>query len=137
MFRIRRFGVIRTANLAALMYVILVVVVVIPIGLLVAIAGSTTTFPGATGAFAGNAAGIGVLVFGLLLAVFYGILGWIFTAIVCLIYNLAARMVGGIEIQLEAVETKPPPVIWSGTPTGSPPPAAPPAAPPPNGPPAG
>jgi hypothetical protein len=137
MFRIRRFGVIRTANTAALIYVILVVVIFIPIGLLVAIAGSTTTFPGATGAFTGNAAGIGVLVLGLLLAVFYGILGWIFTAIACLVYNLAARMVGGIEIQLEAVQPPPPPVVWGGTPTVAAPPAPPPVGPPAGGPPAG
>ena len=78
-------------------------------------------------AFTGNAAGLGIIFFGLLAAVFYGILGWIFTALACLLYNFAAGMIGGIEIQLEAVEPPPPTAVWSGTP----PPAAPPAAPPP------
>jgi hypothetical protein len=137
MFRIRRFGVIKTANVVALLYVIVVVVIFVPIGLIIAIAGSGTTFPGATGAFAGNAAGIGVLVLGLLLAVFYGILGWIFTAVACLIYNFAARIVGGIEIQLEAVEPPPPPVVWGGSPAGTPSPPVPPAEPPAAAPPAG
>jgi hypothetical protein len=137
MFRIRRFGVIRTANVVAFLYVVIVVVIFIPIGVIVAIAGSSSTFGGATGAFTGNAAGIAVLFFGLLAALFYGILGWIFTAIACLIYNFAARVVGGIEIQLEAVEPPPPPVVWSGSPTVAGSPATPPAEPPPAGPPAG
>ena len=126
MFRIRRFGVIRTANVVAFFYVVIVVVIAIPIGLIVAIAAPAGgNLPG--GAFTGNAAGLGIIFFGFLAAVFYGILGWIFTALACLLYNFAAGMIGGIEIQLEAVEPPPPTAVWSGTP----PPAAPPAAPPP------
>lgn len=136
MFRIRRFGVIKTANVVAFLYVIVIVVVFIPIGLIVAIAGSTTTFPGATGAFAGNAAGLGILFVGLLAALLYGILGWVFTAIACLIYNFAAGMIGGIEIQLEAVDPRPAPAVWGGS-TGTQPPGAPPVEPPTNAPPAG
>ena len=133
MFRIRRFGVIRTANVVAFFYIVIIVVIAVPIGLIVAIAApNSVSFPRGGGAFAGNALGLGIVFIGLLLAVFYGILGWIFTALACLLYNFAAGMIGGIEIQLEAVEPPPPAAVWSGTP---PPATPPPAAPPPAGPP--
>ena len=66
-----------------------------------------------------------VLTFALIAAILYGILGWIFTAIACAIYNLAARFTGGIEVQVDRVA--PPPAVpqWgasagtSGTTTGT------------------
>ena len=135
MFRIRRFGVIRTANVVAFFYVVIVAVIAVPIGLIVAIAVPNSGIAGNAGGLAGNAAGLGIIFFGLLAAVFYGILGWIFTALACLLYNFAAGMIGGIEIQLEAVQPPPPVAVWTGTP---PPPGAPtavpPAAPPPDAP---
>lgn len=137
MFRIRRFGVIRTANIVAFLYVIVIVVVFVPVALIVGIAGSNVNLGGNVGGFngvTGNAMGFGLLLLGLVLAVFYGIAGWIFTAIACLLYNLAARVVGGIEIQLEAVEPPPPAAVW-GTGQTTPPPA-PPSMSPPGSPPA-
>jgi hypothetical protein len=121
MFRIRRFGVIRTANVVAFFYVVIIVVIVVPIGLIVAIAApGRANLLGGAGAFAGNVVGPGIILIGLLIAVFYGVLGWIFTALACLLYNFAAGMIGGIEIQLEAVQPPPPTAVWSGPP---PPPA--------------
>jgi hypothetical protein len=129
MFRIRRFGVIRTANVVAFFYVVIVAVIVVPIGLIVSIAvPSSGGVLGNAGGLAGNAAGLGIIFFGLLAAVFYGILGWVFTALACVLYNFAAGMIGGIEIQLEAVQPPPPTAVWTGT---APPPSAPPAPPPP------
>jgi len=132
MFRIRRFGVIRTANVVAFLYIVIIAVIFVPIGLIVAIAIPSTGLGGEAGAFAGNAGGIAIVFFGLLLAIFYGIVGWIVTAIACLLYNFAAGMIGGIEIQLEAVQPPPPAAVWGGTPATppAPPPAAPPASPP-------
>lgn len=134
MFRIRRFGVIKTANVVAFLYVVIVTVIFVPIGLIVAIAAPNAGF-GNTGGFAGNAGALAVLFLWLLIAVFYGIFGWIFTAIACLLYNFAAGMIGGVEIQLEAVQPPPPPPVWGGyQASGTPPaPAAtgePPSAPP-------
>ena len=43
----------------------------------------------------------------LLAALIYGVFGWIFTAIACAIYNLAAGWVGGIEVQVN--QSAPPP----------------------------
>jgi hypothetical protein len=126
MFRIRRFGVIRTANVVAFLYVVIIAVIFVPVALIVAIAGV-----GGSGAgFAGNAGGVAIVFFGLLVAIFYAIVGWIFTALACLLYNFAAGMVGGIEIQLEAVQPPPPVATWGGATTA--PPAAPPAPPPGN-----
>ena len=44
----------------------------------------------------------GLLVFGLIVVVFYAVIGWIFTAIACALYNVVAGFVGGIEIQVES-----------------------------------
>ena len=58
----------------------------------------------------------------------YGIFGWIFTAIACLLYNWVAGFAGGVEIRLEAVPvpTVPPSPVVTAPP--APPPAEPPAA---------
>jgi hypothetical protein len=116
--------VIRTANVVAFLYVVIIAVIFVPIGLIFAVAVPSTGVGG--GGFLGNTGGIAIVFVGLLLAVFYGIVGWIFTAIACLLYNFAAGMIGGIEIQLEAVQPPPPVAVWGGTPSAPPPP--PPAA---------
>ncbi|MEA2612413.1 MAG: hypothetical protein QOI52_372 [Chloroflexota bacterium] len=144
MYRIRRFGVIKTATVVAIMYMVIVGVFVAPfalLGLLIA--------PSQGGA--GTAAGI--VAFGLLAIFGYGLLGWVFTAVAAAIYNLAARWVGGIEVEIEHVVPPAPPPVWKSStappappPTSAAPPApnptdptappAPPAAPPPSAPPA-
>jgi hypothetical protein len=123
MYRIRRFGVVKTATVVAIMYMVIVGVFVAPfalLGLLIA--------PSQGGA--GTAAGI--VAFGLLAIFGYGLLGWVFTAVAAAIYNLAARWVGGIEVEIEHVVPPAPPPDWMVTSTGptTPPPtsAAPPAA---------
>jgi len=136
MYRIRRFGVVKTATVVAIMYMVIVGVFVAPfalLGLLIA--------PSQGGA--GTAAGI--VAFGLLAIFGYGLLGWVFTAVAAAIYNLAARWVGGIEVEIEHVVPPAPPPDWMLTSTGPtpprpsspPPPASPPAStPPPSTPPA-
>jgi hypothetical protein len=136
MYRIRRFGVVKTATVVAIMYMVIVGVFVAPfalLGLLIA--------PSQGGA--GTAAGI--VAFGLLAIFGYGLLGWVFTALAAAIYNLAARWVGGIEVEIEHVVPPAPPPDWLLTSTGPtpppssspPPPASPPApTPPPSTPPA-
>ena len=125
MYRIRRFGVIKTATVVAIMYMVIVGVFVAPfalLGLLIA--------PSQGGA--GTAAGI--VAFGLLAIFGYGLLGWVFTAIAAAIYNLAARWVGGIEVEIEHVVPPAPPPDWMLTSTGptpSPPSSPPPASTPP------
>jgi hypothetical protein len=127
MFRIRRFNVIKTSNVVALIYMVVVAIFAVPLALLFAIVGTASQFD--TGAPA--AGPIGGIVFALIVIFFYGLLGWVFTAIACVIYNLVAGWIGGIEVQVEAVAPPAAPPAWM-TPSGPPPapPTAPPAAPP-------
>lgn len=119
MYRIRRFGVIRTATIVAVIYMIVVAVIFVPIALIAAVAGAAYTGDVA----AGGAGLIGTFVIGLLFALGYGAAGWAFTAIACLLYNLAAGWVGGIEVEVERVEPAPAVMpAWTTTPSppGSP-----------------
>ena len=115
MYSIRRFGVVRTATIVAIMYVIVIAIVFIPLSLLVALGGSL----GGNAALAGGGF-IGTLLFGLIAALIYGVIGWISTALACLLYNLAAGWVGGIQFQLEAVAPPASPPAWTPTPTPTP-----------------
>lgn len=113
MYSIRRFGVVRTATIVAVFYMLAAALFIVPIMLIVAIA----SVSGAGGGNAGAAGLIGGLVGGLLVLIVYGALGWVFTAIACLLYNLAAGWVGGIQFQLEAVAPPASPAAWTPTPT--------------------
>lgn len=132
MYRIRRFGVMKTATVVAVMYMVIVAIFVVPFGLLgLLVAGSQ----GGNGAATAG----GIVAFGLIAIFGYGLAGWVFTAIAAAIYNLAARWVGGIVVEIEAVAPPPPMPVWSTT-TAAPapsypsvqdstPPPAPPTAP--------
>ena len=113
MYTIRRFSVMKTATVVAVMYVFIVAIFIVPFGILAIAFGRGDS---------GAGAGVSVLVFGLIAAVLYGVVGWVITAIACAVYNLAAGWVGGIEVQVD--QSAPPPAqqLWA--------PAAPPQAPP-------
>jgi hypothetical protein len=120
MYRIRRFGVIRTATIVAVLYMIVVAIFFVPIALIGALVGAAYTGD----AVGGGAGLIGTALLGLVFAVGYGVAGWVFTAISCLLYNLAAGWVGGIEVQVDRVDPTPAAVpAWT---TAAPPPGAPP-----------
>ncbi|MGH2476321.1 MAG: hypothetical protein ACRDIL_13755 [Candidatus Limnocylindrales bacterium] len=127
MYRIRRFGIIKTATVAAVMYMVIIAIFAIPFALIVAVAGSRVPVGGTTIGFDAG----GVIAIALLAIVFYGILGWIVTAIACALYNLVAGWIGGVEVELETVAPPPPPAVWGQ----SAPPAAPPRSEPPSTPP--
>lgn len=128
MYRIRRFGVLKTATVVAVMYMLIVGVFVVPF-LLLALVFAPTQGSSAMGGIGG------ILVFGLLAIFGYGLLGWVFTAIGVAIYNLAARWVGGIEVEIETVAPPPPLPTWATTPTAPSPTSSPPPVPPPSSPP--
>ena len=118
MYTIRRFSVVKTATVVAVMYVVIVAIFIVPLAIL-AVAFGRGDYQG-TGV-------VGVLVFGLVAALIYGVIGWIFTAIACAIYNLVAGWVGGIEVQVD--QSTPPPAqqLWAPSAPPSVPPPAPPA----------
>jgi hypothetical protein len=121
MFRIQRINVVKAATIAAVMYMIVIAIFVIPFLLLVAVARV------AAPAGIGDQTVAGALVVGLLAVLFYGVLGWIFTAIACAIYNAVAAWIGGIEVRVEAVAPPAPPPAWMST--AEAPPTTPPSAP--------
>ncbi len=126
MTRIRRFGVVKTATVAAVFYGLAALIffgilaVFVLIGATAAINVPGNQIPG--GMFGATAGTMGVILAGVIIAVIYAVFGWIFTAIACLIYNFIAGFTGGVEFQLELV---PPPAAIPAT-TWTPPPAAPP-----------
>jgi hypothetical protein len=88
MHEIKSFGVFQNAKFAAVMYLVISAVIVIPLTFIMM-------------AFAGDRANpFGLLA--LLLPILYAIIGFIFTAIGCWVYNLIASMVGGIEVEIVA-----------------------------------
>jgi hypothetical protein len=113
MYRIRRFGIVKTATVVAVMYMLIVAVFVVPFLLLTLVA-APSQGTGTTGGVGG------ILLIGFVAIVAYGLLGWVFTAIAAAVYNLAAGWVGGIEVQVETVAPPPPVPAW-----GTPPPAPP------------
>jgi hypothetical protein len=127
MVRIRRFGVIRTSNVAGVIYFILTAIFVIPFTLFAASTPMTVTDR------AGRAVSFDVPWLLLLFIPFlYAAIGWLFTALGCLIYNLAARWTGGIEFEAIAVApAAPPPAPPAPQPSAPPPADQPPADQPP------
>ena len=83
--RIRRFGVGQTAKTVGVLYA-LIGLVLAPFLLLAAM-------------FAPQEAswGAGLVIF---VPIFYGLLGFVATAIGCVVYNMVAGWVGGIEVEI-------------------------------------
>jgi hypothetical protein len=101
---IRRFDVIRVANIAAVLYALIFAVVgllfFLPFSLIAGIAGSRAGDGGmGIGLFGAGVAG--ALVFTLFGIVFYAIAGWIMTAIMVALYNVVAGRIGGIQADVE------------------------------------
>lgn len=97
---IRRFDVVRTANVVAVLYAVIVLVFLVPFVALVGIAGVASIGSDAGGAALG-AGMVGALLLGVLGVVFYGAIGWVMTAIMCALYNFVAGRVGGIRVQVD------------------------------------
>lgn len=94
---IRRVGPLSVAKVAGVIYAIM--------GLI--FGGLISLFSVIGSAFApqGSDAGLAGMIFGtaavIILPIFYGILGFIFTLIAAALYNLVAGWVGGIEIETQ------------------------------------
>ena len=83
--QIRRFGVGQTAKVVGVLYALMGLIFV-PVFLIASM-------------FSPNRAEFGTG-FALALPIIYGVIGFIFTAIGCAIYNFVAGLVGGIEVEL-------------------------------------
>jgi O-antigen/teichoic acid export membrane protein len=98
MVQIRRFGVVRTSNLVAVWTLLIGMLFFIPFALIVGIAGTLTV----TDRFGNTAStrALTAIAIGLFVVLFYAAFLWVFTALGLLLYNLAARWTGGVEIEL-------------------------------------
>ena len=91
MHRVRRFGVIQTANMAAMMYFAMTLIFLIPTYFLI------NAMPDTDGT--GMAWFSGAMLF--IIPPLYAAFGWVTTAIACLFYNMIAGFVGGIAVEIE------------------------------------
>ena len=98
--RIKRFSVLQTSWVAAVILFCVMLVFMIPMGLIFSFLGKSGLMPGGFPGFGGG--------FFFFLPFLYGIVGFIMTAISCLIYNLIANWTGGIELEFEEMETPTP-----------------------------
>ena len=98
MVRIRRFGIVRTANMAAALYAFISLIFVGLFGLF-ALLGVAVAPNGSAGTV--GAGVLGLVIVGLVVVLVYAVVGWVFTAIACALYNVVAGWVGGIEVQVE------------------------------------
>jgi hypothetical protein len=98
---IARFDVVRTANIVAALYAVIVLVIVllfaVPFAFVALLAGPETA---RADIVAGGVVG-GLLVL-VLAVVFYGGIGWVMTALVCALYNALAGRIGGIRIEVQS-----------------------------------
>ena len=95
MYRIRRFGVVSTANTVSLMYGLVfgvIFLIVAAFGGLASVTGS-----GTSGSFALPGLLIGLAI----VAIVYAVIFWIATAVICVVYNAVAGRTGGIEFELQ------------------------------------
>lgn len=94
MHRVRRFGVIQTANMAAMMYFVMSIIFILPFILLASfLPDMSDNGTGGLNVFRG-----GILFF---IPPGYAAMGWVATAIMCWFYNIVAGFVGGIAVELQ------------------------------------
>jgi hypothetical protein len=118
MVRIRRLGIVRTSNSAAMVYLLLTLVI-----LLIAWAFSNAIGPSS---FNDPTTGQTIrfdfpIVLVLVLPLVYAVIGWLFTALFCVFYNLAAGIAGGIELDLVDERPVAPPAASYVPPSAEPP----------------
>jgi hypothetical protein len=108
---IKRVGVFSVAKIYSIVMAGIGLIVGIPLGLIMIIFGAAIMAGGRDTA-AGGGIGIGMGIFYMVgLPIMYGVIGFIFGAIGALIYNVAAGIIGGVEMELENAEAgyAPPP----------------------------
>jgi hypothetical protein len=101
---IRRVNPMSVAKIAGLLYAIIGLVIGALMSLFFMAVGSAMPEE-ASSHVMGAMFGAGAIV---VMPVFYGVLGFVGTAIAALIYNALAGMIGGIEIEIDSVATSAP-----------------------------
>jgi hypothetical protein len=92
--RVKKIGVLKTSIVSAIIFFILSLIMVVPVMLVMGIAGVFSDNMGF--AFGG--------VFMIFMPIMYAVIGFLATALWCWMYNVVARWIGGIEIEVEVIE---------------------------------
>jgi hypothetical protein len=102
---VRRFDVVRTANIVAALYAVIIVVVLLVFFVPFLLIGGLVGMAGAGGDSGAGAAVLGAGLIGSLVivvlgALFYAVVGWVMTAIIVLLYNWLAGRIGGLQLDV-------------------------------------
>jgi hypothetical protein len=102
---IRKLGVFSCAKIYAVIMLVISLIISIPYGLIIIVyALFGAGMMGGDAAFAvgggGVVLGIGIMIG---LPILYGVMGFIFGAIMALIYNVFSGIVGGVEMEVESI----------------------------------
>lgn len=97
MYRLESLGVMSVGKMMAIMQGA-IGLLVLPIFLIMALAGALA------GKGQGAIAGGVMLIFAVMIPVFYAGIGFVMGIVMALIYNLVASKIGGVELELAAVE---------------------------------
>ena len=121
---VKRLGVFSLAKLSAVTGAGLGLVIGIPVGLIMIVFGAAMMSQGGGDAAAGAGVGVGIGIFYMIgLPIIYGVFGLIGGAVYALIYNFAAGVLGGIEMELENASDvgygAPPPPVWEANSYGA------------------
>ena len=101
MQRVRRFGVIQTSNMAAMMYFVLAILFLLPFFFFASLIPDMSNEMGAEAAGFDTSFSVFSGIFLFFIPPIYAAIGWVTTAIMCWFYNLIAGFVGGIAIDLQ------------------------------------
>jgi hypothetical protein len=123
--QIKRMGIFSCAKIYSITLAAMGLIIGVIYGLIFMVVGGAMM---AGGGRQSGTAGASSLVIGLVMMiaipVFYGVIGFIGGLIGALVYNVAAGVVGGLELELEnldgAVYTAPPPANWGDQPPYTP-----------------
>lgn len=98
MKRVKKLGVYQTSKVAAVIFFLLSLVIILPVSLIA----NTFNHMGPNQGFPGFP--FGGTIFFILLPLLYALFGFITTAISCVVYNLVAKWTGGIELEFETMD---------------------------------
>jgi hypothetical protein len=94
---IKRIGPLSAAKVSFVLYAFIGLIVGAFVAL-IGMMGFALGDAGSTGPFLGMALGVGAII---VMPVFYGVIGFLVALISAAIYNLAAGIVGGVELELQ------------------------------------
>lgn len=104
--RIKKLGVLSVAKIYAVIMFVIMLLFSVPLGLFMIVMGLMGAGMAGRDGFAVGGTGVVVgILYMIGIPIIYGIFGFIFGAIGALIYNIFAGMVGGVEIEVENVQS--------------------------------